>query len=50
MDKIIKSQITYGKNVYGREEINAVIKRIRQTTQMSKSVISFEKKNCKKIW
>ena len=49
MDKIIKSQITYGKNVYGREEINAVIKRIRQTTQMSKSVISFEKKIAKKF-
>lgn len=49
MDKIIKSQITYGKNVYGREEINAVIKRIKQTTQMSKSVISFEKKIAKKF-
>ena len=49
MDKIIKSQITYGKNVYGREEINAVIKRIRQTTQMSKSVISFEKKIANKF-
>ena len=49
MDKIVKSQITYGKNVYGREEINAVIKRIRQTTQMSKSVISFEKKIAKKF-
>ena len=49
MDKIIKSQITYGKNVYGSEEINAVLKRIRQTTQMSTSVKAFEKKIAKKF-
>ena len=49
MDKIIKSQITYGKNVYGSEEINAVLKRIKQTTQMSTNVKTFEKKNSKKI-
>ena len=49
MDKKIKSQITYGKNVYGKEEINAVLKRIKQTTQMSLSVSSFEKKIAKKF-
>ena len=46
--QIIKSQITYGKNVYGSEEINAVMKRIKQTTQMSNSVKAFEKKIAKK--
>ena len=49
MDKIIKSQITYGKNVYGSEEINAVLKRLKQTTQMSTSVKAFEKKIAKKF-
>ena len=49
MDKIIKSQITYGKNVYGSEEINAVLKRIKQTTQMSTNVKTFEKKIAKKF-
>jgi len=49
VDKIIKSQITYGKNVYGSEEINAVLKRIKQTTQMSTSVKAFEKKIAKKF-
>ena len=49
MDKKIKSQITYGKNVYGKEEINAVLKRIKQTTQMSLSVSSFERKIAKKF-
>ena len=48
MDKKIKSQITYGKNVYGKEEINAVLKRIKQTTQMSLSVSSFERKIAKR--
>ncbi len=49
MDKKIKSQITYGKNVYGKEEIQAVLKRIKQTTQMSLSVSSFEKKIARKF-
>jgi CDP-6-deoxy-D-xylo-4-hexulose-3-dehydrase len=49
MDKIIKSQITYGKNVYGSEEINAVLKRLKQTTQMSTSVKAFEKQIAKKF-
>ncbi len=46
---MIKSQITYGKNVYGSEEINAVLKRLKQTTQMSTSVKAFEKKIAKKF-
>ncbi len=37
-------KITYGKNVYGLEEISAVNKRIRETTQMGRDVSSFEKK------
>ena len=49
MDKKVKSQISYGKNVYGKEEINAVLKRIKQTTQMSQSVSNFEKKIAKKF-
>ena len=37
-------KIVYGKNVYGSEEINAVNKALRRTTQMSKYVSLFEKK------
>ena len=37
-------RITYGKNVYGKEEISAVVKQLRKTTQMSDSVKEFEKK------
>ena len=37
-------KISYGKNVYGKEEINAVIKQLRKTTQMGKSVTNFENK------
>ena len=40
-------KITYGKNVYGREEINAVVNQLKKTTQMGKSVLSFEKKIAK---
>ena len=43
MMKIRKSKITYGKNVYGREEINAVLKTLKKTTQMGDSVSKFEK-------
>ena len=39
--------ISYGKNVYGKEEISAVLKTLRKTTQMSLNVKSFEKKICK---
>ena len=37
-------QITYGKAVYGKSEINAVLKTISKTTQMGKEVELFEKK------
>ncbi len=40
-------KISYGKNVYGNEEINAVIKTLRKTTQMGKSISNFEKKIAK---
>ncbi|MDC3206269.1 aminotransferase class I/II-fold pyridoxal phosphate-dependent enzyme [Candidatus Pelagibacter sp.] len=36
--------ISYGKNVYGKEEINAVLDTLKKTTQMSKNVNIFEKK------
>ena len=37
-------QISYGKAVYGKAEINAVLKTISNTTQMGKEVELFEKK------
>ncbi len=43
MAKILE-KITYGKNVYTNEEISAVQKRLRITTQMSDDVRLFEKK------
>ncbi len=39
-----KIKIPYGKNVYGKEEISAVIGCLKKTTQMSKHVSVFEKK------
>jgi CDP-4-dehydro-6-deoxyglucose reductase, E1 len=38
------SKIPYGKNVYDNREINAVIKTLRKSTQMGKSVDLFENK------
>ena len=35
-------KISYGKNVYGKEEISSVVKQLRTTTQMGKSVSKFE--------
>ena len=37
-------KISYGKNVYGKEEINAVVNKLNKTTQMGSSVNTFEKK------
>jgi len=37
-------RISYGKNVYGKDEINAVVKQLKKTTQMGVSVHTFEKK------
>ena len=36
-------KISYGKNVYGNEEINAVLNQLKKTTQMGSSVERFEK-------
>ena len=36
-------KISYGKNVYGKEEINAVINKLKKTTQMGSAVNKFEK-------
>jgi CDP-6-deoxy-D-xylo-4-hexulose-3-dehydrase len=38
------NKISYGKNVYNYEEINAVIKTLKKSTQMGSSVNIFEKK------
>ena len=43
-------KITYGKNVYDNKEINAVLKTLKNSTQMGKSVSTFEKKNFYIIW
>ena len=39
----MKYFVTYGKNVYGKKEISSVIKTMKKTTQMGKSVDKFEK-------
>ena len=38
-------KIYYGKNVYNHKEINAVLKTLKNRTQMSSSVAEFEKKS-----
>ncbi len=40
-------KISYGKNVYGKEEIKAVLNQLGKTTQMGKSVTNFENKIAK---
>ncbi len=40
-------KISYGKNVYGNEEIKAVLSQLRKSTQMGKSVSNFENKIAK---
>lgn len=42
--KKILSKIPYGKNIYDSREITAVLKTLRKSTQMGKSVSSFENK------
>jgi len=37
-------KISYGKNVYGNEEIRAVLNKLKKTTHMGESVSKFEKK------
>ena len=38
------TKIPYGLNVYDQQEINAVVKTLKKSTQMGKSVNTFEKK------
>ena len=38
------NKIYYGKNVYDHKEINAVLKTLKNTTQMGPSVSEFAKK------
>jgi CDP-4-dehydro-6-deoxyglucose reductase, E1 len=45
--KIKLSKIPYGKNVYDKKEINAVLKTLKKSTQMGKSVSDFEYKIAK---
>lgn len=40
-------KIPYGKNVYNKEEINAVLSKLKKTTQMGESVQKFENKIAK---
>jgi CDP-4-dehydro-6-deoxyglucose reductase, E1 len=41
---IKKNKITYGKNVYDKNEINAVLRTLNKSTQMGDDVINFENK------
>ena len=43
MFKNDENKITYGKNVYNQKEIFAVNKVLKNSTQMGKSVQTFEK-------
>ena len=44
MKKNNLKKITYGKNVYNKDEINAVVKTLKNSTQMGDSVNLFENK------
>ncbi len=43
----MKMRISYGKNVYDKKEINAVLNTLKKSTQMGISVSNFEKKIAK---
>ncbi len=43
----MKMRISYGKNVYDKKEINAVLNTLKKSTQMGVSVNNFEKKVAK---
>ena len=43
----MKMKISYGKNVYDKKEINAVLNTLKKSTQMGVSVSNFEKKIAK---
>ena len=40
-------KISYGKNVYGKEEIKAVVTQLKKTTQMSVSVKNLKTRSLK---
>ena len=44
MTKKYISKISYGKNVYDNREISAVLRTLKNSTQMGTSVRSFENK------
>ena len=44
---MMKNFISYGKNIYNNDEINAVIKTLKKSTQMGNSVKKFEDKIAK---
>ena len=44
-----KQIVPYAKNVYDYQEINAVVKTLKKTTQMSKNVSEFENKIAQKF-
>ena len=39
----IHNKISYGRNVYDKKEINAVVNTLKKSTQMGRSVDQFEK-------
>ena len=45
----LKQIVPYAKNVYNYQEINAVVKTLKKTTQMSKNVSEFENKIAQKF-
>ena len=40
-------KISYGKNVYGNEEIRAILNKLKKTTHMGEAVAKFENKIAK---
>ena len=40
-------KISYGKNVYGKDELNAVVKKLKKSTHMGDAVALFENKIAK---
>ena len=41
-----EEQISYAKTVYGKDEIDAVVRCLNESTQMGKYSRRFEKRNC----
>jgi CDP-6-deoxy-D-xylo-4-hexulose-3-dehydrase len=47
MDKNKYIRVPYGQSIHGKEEIQAVVKVLKNSTQMGKNVLNFEKKIAK---